>query len=386
MVTMKREEKTQGNTYSDDDDDDDEVAVFPTRNRLSSAVRLPTLTQKGRLLPKHIREGHYQSQPIIASMGPGQQLEDEGYLSTIRHASRTYAQVNSPSPMQTAGGRPIYINSFVSSTQRKRLEQLEKLEKAETDLLQVLADSEDLKVRAKLLHIQALKRRLQENERETLSSGETKLCYEIGKITERRRVANESREFLRQAEALAGGFGGYPVSYGEKSAKKRGYDHQATSYAAYASSELNTSFGSSSSSSPISTWDTAINPPSSRSSYSPSYHPTTGGKTISQDTFQKQKRQKSINVEDLIVADDDLGESSEEDTGGRRTYSGKSLPGNTLLHVATYDVGEVLKEDEHLEEDKQEEKEQEGSSDGSSDGETDSDTDTGDEREKDSRV
>jgi hypothetical protein len=176
-------------------------------------------------------------------------------------------------------------------------------------------------VRGKLLYIQTYKARLErEGANEILNRSEVKFMYEIGRLMERRRIANKSKALLKrsqiEAQSRGGGRGGEKDRKGKKRVREEVVDR---------------------SSSPSLLSGSVRNGP-----YSPP-HLTTGEKTA----YQDQKRQR-------FVSDDEDGSKSsqaeedeeEEEEEEHKTYGGKTLSYENVFDVENYDVQAVLKEQE----------------------------------------
>ncbi|OKL55392.1 hypothetical protein UA08_09343 [Talaromyces atroroseus] len=283
---------------NDEEGDDDEPAVFLNKSR-----RLPTLTEKGRRLPKYLR-------------------------NPTRRSSYSL---------------PVAMNVFQSTArQRKRIEQLQRLVNTEAEVCKYLEEfPTDTVLCGKLLHIQAFKGRLEGGEDEVLSGGEVKLLHETSRLLERRRIANQEKAFLREAQEKIrsrGGGGG-----GSKNVKRKNFKREETVVRS------------------------SSNPSSSlvrKRSYSPPLHPTTSGKTVCQDS----KRQKFVS--------DDVDDDNDDEEEEHRAYGGKTIGHVEAFKVEHYDVHAVLQEQEDGEEGNgknDEESEESDDSDGSSGDETDSD-------------
>lgn len=239
----------------------------------------------------------------------------------------------------------------MTNVQRKRMEHLEKAEKATTELEDYLANCpNDVKLRAKLLHIQSFKRRLEENENATLNASEARIVRDIGKMLEARKVANEAAEYERQAKVQMGlDESSVP---GKSCSRKRGNGGLLSPES--------------------SGWGDSMSH-SRQSSFSPSYHPTTGGKTVGPDYYQRRKRSRVMYEEegggDADDEDEDGHDGDEEDvvwkaeSQERRTHGGKTVAQGNLLTVSQYDVQDVLKEVEEEESAVEEECDDESSAD-----------------------
>ncbi|EED15627.1 conserved hypothetical protein [Talaromyces stipitatus ATCC 10500] len=179
-------------------------------------------------------------------------------------------------------------------------------------------------------------------------------------MPERRKVRNEAIKYERQAKAQMG-----LKSLTSRSNKKRGYDREKGSLSPL-----------------ICGWsDTA--PSSRQSSFSPSHHPTTGGKTISLEYYNRLKRSRvaeedgDTDDEDGQDGDEDIGSNSEE--AEQKTYGGKTIKQGDASQVSQYDVKNVLwvvKEKTSLAETKSSDE----SDDTESSSNTDSEVENGDEK------
>lgn len=208
-------------------------------------------------------------------------------------------------------GRMSNPNSNVSMSvpQQKRFQQMEGLKEAE-EKLRPISDQcpSDAKLRGKLLHLQYLKKQLEGEQDRVLNSSETSFLSGINKWIERRQAANASKEFERLAaeEIEAGGArnGGIRSAVAMNMNKRRVHEdatvheeHNGPLFVPYASDPVQTENGA------------------AASPYSPSYHPTTGGKTLSQDRTQERKRVRFAGGADggYRGGFDDASEKEEDD-------------------------------------------------------------------------
>lgn len=259
-----------------DENDEDEPAVF--LNKSARLPRVSTLTERGRRLPKYLRK-------------------------PVRHYH------TSPTP----------TNVFQElARQQKRVEHMQRLGDTEADMYKFLEEfPNDNLVRGKLLYIQTCKARLErEGANEILNRSEVKFMYEIGRLMERRRIANESKALLKrsqiEAQSRGGGTGGGKDRKGKKRDREEAVDR---------------------SSSPSLLSRSVRNGPYSLP------HLTAGEKTA----YQHQKRQR-------FVSDDEDGNKSsqfeEDEEEEHKTYGGKTLSYENVFNVENYDVQAVLKDQE----------------------------------------
>ncbi|KUL87064.1 hypothetical protein ZTR_05710 [Talaromyces verruculosus] len=359
--------------------DDDAVGVFarrtkrprpfrPKSNPFVTPTRVPTLTQQGRRLPKDLRMGYRRAQQDII-MG-GDSYEDLDYApntSRRRVLTPPYGRVHTTMPstnlIPTGGGGYLVTNSFMSSAQRKRLEQQEKLEKVLTDLEECLAPCPaDVKLRAKKLHLEELQRRLMRPDSTALKGEEAALIRDVEKMLQRRRMNMIKTEFENQAKAMVENMTMSSSSL-EKKGRKRAYDGSTTP--------------------PSSNWsETAA--PSEWSSFS---HPSTAGKTVPPYYYEKLKQGRiTHDLADTEDADDEFQNHKDDDEDvvwdegrERKTYCSKTIEQGVVGRISDDEMAKLLMD--AVEEESGDKKDEAEAEDSGDDVSETSDDSTDDERD-----
>lgn len=322
-------------------DDDSAVGVFarrikrpkPFRSSLHpfATPRVPTLTEQGQRLPRHLRSGYRRGQQDIIVGGESYQDLDYTLTTSQRRVSTpSYGRVHTTLPatnlIPTGGGGYLVTNSFMSGAQRKRLEQQENIDRVLTDLEDCIASNPtDVKLRAKKLHLEELQRRLLRPDGTALKGAEANLIKDVDKMLARRRMNMVAAEFENQARAMVENMTMSSSSSVGRKGRKRGYDEGTGSM------------------SPLSSSWTESAAPSERSSFS---HPSTGGKTVPQSYYQRRKRERITHELEKEEADD--GDVDEDvvwdDEQQRKTYGGKTVAQDRLGALSDYDTAKILTE------------------------------------------
>lgn len=316
--------------------DDDELGVFtrgfkrPKHIRQKTNIhRTPTLTQQGHRLPKHLRTGYHRGQQDIIMGGASYQEFDYTPTPSRRSSTPSYGRVHTTSPATSlipTGGRGFLVtHSFMTSTQRKRLEQQEKIETALTDLEECIAACPtDVKLRGKFLHLQELQRRLEKNENTFLKGQESGIIKDVEKMLSRRRMNMVKAEFESQARAMVENMS--MSSPAGTQGRKRAYDRAMGSLSPLSSS-----------------WSETVVHSSEGSSFSSSHRPTTGGKTVGREYYQRHKRGKITSDMEAGADADDDGEAVYDDGHGRKTYGGKTIA-QPAQPVSDFELAKMLTE------------------------------------------
>lgn len=217
------------------------------------------------------------------------------------------------------------MNSFMSSAQRKRLEQQEKLEKVLTDLEECLAACPaDVKLRAKKLHLEELQRRLMRPDSTALKGEEAALIRDVEKMLQRRRMNMVKTEFENQAKAMVENM--TMSSSLEKKGRKRAYDGSTT--------PLSSNWSETAA---LSEW----------SSFS---HPSTGGKTVPPSYYEKHKRGRiTHDLADTEDADDEFQNDKDDDEDvvwddeqERKTYGNKTIAQGGVGRISDDEMATLL--------------------------------------------
>jgi hypothetical protein len=320
-------------------DDDDEVGVFARRTKRSrpfhpysnpvlTTSRVPTLTQQGHRLPKQLRGGYRRGQQDMI-MGGEYQDVDYTPTSSRRSSTQSYGRVHTTLPatnlIPTGGGGYLVTNSFMTSAQRRRLEQQENIEKILTDLEECLAACPtDYRLRAKQLHLEEFRRRLEKPESTVLKGQEAALIKDVEKMLQRRRMNMVKAEFESQARAMVEN-----MSSAGTQGRKRAYDQAMGSLSPLSSN-----------------WSETV-APSERSSIS---YPSTGGKTVGPAYYQQRKRGRIVrDLEDEAEADDENENNKDEDEDlvwddgqERKTYGGKTIARENMVSLDDDEMAKLL--------------------------------------------
>jgi hypothetical protein len=211
-----------------------------------------------------------------------------------------------------------------------------------------------VKLRGKFLHLQELQRRLEKNENTFLKGQESGIIKDVEKMLSRRRMNMVKAEFESQARAMVENMS--ISSTAGTQGRKRAYDRAMGSL------------------SPLSSrWSETVVHSSEGSSFSSSHRPTTGGKTVGQDYYQRRKRGKITS--ELADADDDE-DAVYDDGQERKTYGGKTIA-QPAQPVSDFELAKMLTEAAYEEEEANDEGAEEDSGD---DVDESSEFDTDDER------
>ncbi|KAI7970960.1 hypothetical protein EIK77_000627 [Talaromyces pinophilus] len=360
-------------------DNDDAVGVFARRtkrprpfrantNPFVTPTRVPTLTQQGRRLPKDLRMGYRRSQQNIIMGGDSYIDLDYAPNSSRRRVSTpSYGRVHTTMPstnlIPTGGGGYLVTNSFMSSAQRKRLEQQEKLEKVLTDLEECLAACPaDVKLRAKKLHLEELQRHLMRPDSTALKGEEAALIRDVERMLQRRRMNMVKTEFENQAKAMVENMTMSSSSL-ETNGRKRAYDGSMT---------------------PLSSNWSETAAPSETFSF---LHPSTGGKTVPQSYYEKRKRGRiTHDLADTEDADDEFQNDKDDDEDvvwdnehERKTYGGKTIEQKSVGRISDDEMAKLLMD--AVEEESGDKKDEAEAEDSGDDVSETSDDNTGDERD-----
>lgn len=390
--TPSSDDTTQGGSFVKTDnanidgdshnyDDDDAIGVFARRtkrprpfraniNQFVTPTRVPTLTQQGRRLPKDLRMGYRRGQQDI--IVGGDSYEDLNYApnsSRRRVSTPSYGRVHTNLPatnlIPTGGGGYLVTNSFMSSVQRKRLEQQEKLEKVLTDLEECLAaNPTDVKLRGKKLHLEELQRRLMRPDSTALKGTEVSHIRDVEKTLERRRINMAKVEFENQAKAMVENMS-MSLSAGTKG-RKRAYEEGIGSMTPLSSDWSETAASS------------------ERSSFS---HPSTGGKTVPPSYYRRQKRGRiTHDLADTDYADDEFQNDKDDDEDAvwddeqeRKTYGGKTVALGNVGRISDDEMAKLLMD--AVEEESGDKKDEDEAEDSGDDVSATSDDSTDDERD-----
>lgn len=360
-------QKTASRNY-----DGDAVGVFalrntrprpfrPNPNLFATTSRVPTLTQQGRRLPKDLRIGYRRGQQDIISRG--ETYEDTEFASDTsrRVSTASYGRVHTALPatnlIPAGGGGYLATNSFMTSAQRKRLEQQDKLEKTLADLEEcVAAFPTDVKLQGKLLHLRTLQHRLEQDKQTILKGAEVSLIKEVERMLSRRRMKQVEAEFENQAKAMV-----EDMSSAGTKGWKRAYG-QGIGVVTPLSSNWS---------------ETAA--PSERSSFS---RPSTGGKTVPPAYYQRhKKRRTTYGLEDTVDADDEFqnGDDDEDvvwdERQERKSYGSKTISPHNMASISDEEMAKLLMDAVEEESGDKRDESGEEDSDDDADGTSDDNTD-----------